>query len=192
MCLCLPVSPCLCLCIPIFPLPSHLFFAFQPISMPHCPHCSKKGKTDMHLLQHMSHPASECTQFFDKLVWISEVLWCNKLRTHQQLWSRSTGFEDDRDMVMGGSDLPVFPEGSQSGVNNVQSNSGEEAAPYPKYYTEVYPGAAQTYGKWPTFMDAFDGDRHAMIWCERTIYIILEHLNLSGSLCHFCCAHPSV
>ena len=93
-------------------------------------------------------------------------------------------------MVMGGSDLPVIPEGGQPGVNNVQSSLGEEAAPHPKYYTEVYPGAAQTYGKGPTFMDAFDGDRYAAM--REDIYTILGHLNLSGSLRRFCCAHPSV
>ena len=64
-------------------------------------------------------------------------------------------------MVTGGSDLPVIPKGGQPGVNNVQSSLGEEAAPHAEYYMEVYPGAAQTYGKGPTFMDAFDGDRYA-------------------------------
>ena len=92
---------------------------------------------------------------------------------------------------MGGSDLPAIPEGGQPGVNNVQSSSGEEAAPHPEYYTEVYPGAVQTYGKGPTFMDAFNGDRYAAMR-ERTIYTILGRLNLSGSLRCFCCAHPSV
>ena len=63
--------------------PSRLSFAFKPISMPHCPRCSKKCKTDKRLLQHMNHPASECIQFFDELVRISDVLQRNKLRTHR-------------------------------------------------------------------------------------------------------------
>lgn len=71
---------------------------------------------------------------------------------------------------MGGSDLPAIPEGGQPGVNNVQSSSGEEAAPHPEYYTEVYPGAAQTYGKGPTFMDAFDGDRYAAMREDNLYY----------------------
>ena len=42
--------------------------------MPRCPHCSKRCKTNSRLLQHMNHPSSKCIQFFDELVWISEIL----------------------------------------------------------------------------------------------------------------------
>lgn len=71
---------------------------------------------------------------------------------------------------MDGSDPPVIPEGGQPGANNIESNSGEEPAPHPQYYTEVYPGAAQTYGKGPTFMDIFDGDEYAAMREENLYY----------------------
>ena len=85
------------------------------------------------------------------------------------------GFKHGGDIVMDDSDLPTVPEGGQPGADNVQSDSGEEAAPHPpsrskNYYTEVYPGAAQTYGKGPTFMDGFDGDEHAAMREDNLYY----------------------
>ena len=74
---------------------------------------------------------------------------------------------------MDGSDLPVVSKGDWFGVDDVPSNSGEEAAPHAQsknYYTEVYPGAAQTYGKGPTFMDGFDEDGHATMRQDNIYY----------------------
>ena len=40
---------------------------------------------------------------------------------------------------MDGSDPPEIPKGGRSGADDVQSNSVEEVAPYPQYYTRVLP-----------------------------------------------------
>ena len=74
---------------------------------------------------------------------------------------------------MDSSDLHVVSEGDWPGVDNIPSNLGEEAAPHiqsKNYYMEVYPRAAQTYSKWPTFMDGFDKDEHATMWQDNIYY----------------------
>lgn len=71
---------------------------------------------------------------------------------------------------MDGSDPPEIPKGGRSGADDVQSNSVEEVAPYPQYYMEIYPGAAQTYRKGPTFMDCFNRDQHAAMQEDKLYY----------------------
>ena len=52
---------------------------------------------------------------------------------------------------------PSVPASIQSNAQSVPALSCSQS----KYHVEVYPGAAQTYGKGHTFMDGFDGDKYA-------------------------------
>lgn len=74
-------------------------------------------------------------------------------------------------------DHDVNPAGdclySLSVTADIQSDApSEPALSYSgsEYHVEVYPGAAQTYGKGPTFMDGFDGDKYATMREENLYY----------------------
>ena len=128
--------------------------------MPCCPQCSKKCKTETWLLQHMNHLSSKCIHFFDKLIWISEVLHQNWSTACWWVVSHRVESEGSEDVEMGD------PHPSMSSKDNNQSSTSiagdvplnlpEQTLPCSQlknYHTEVYPGAAQTYGRGPTFMD---------------------------------------
>ena len=82
--------------------------------------------------------------------------------------------EVDRNAVMDGSDIPAAPNGGHLLVVNNDSihykNMPEELVPCSKYYTEIYPGAAQMYGKGLTFMDDFDADKYSAMHEENIYY----------------------
>ena len=123
----------------------------------------------------MNNPSSNCIQFFDELVRISETLQRTKRKTRQRSAVRSEGSEVDGNGVMDGSDIPVAPnEGHPYVVDNTHyEDMLEEPVPSPhskSYYTEIYPGAAQTYGKGQTFMDTFNADKYAAMRKENIYY----------------------
>ena len=72
------------------------------------------------------------------------------------------------------SDLPVGSEGDGHSVTeDIQLEVPEPCVPpsqFEKYHTEVYPGAAQTYGKGSTFMDEFDDDEHVAMREDNLYY----------------------
>ena len=145
--------------------------------MPHCPCCLKKCKTKTWLLQHMNHPSSKCVHFFDKLIWISEVLHQNQSTACQWVVSHCVESVGSEDVEMGD------PHPSISSKDNDQSSTSiardipldlpEQTLPHSQlknYHTEVYPSAVQTYGRGPTFMDEFDQDDHATMHMENLYY----------------------
>ena len=148
-----------------------------PFHMPHCPHCSKKCKTKTRLLQHMNHPSSKCIHFFNELLRISKVLQQNRSLARRQVVSHHVESAGSKDVEMDG------PQPSMSSEDNDRSNpsvAGDIPLDLPEqpqpcsqlknYHTEVYPGAAQTYGRGATFMDEFDRDDHATMHEENLYY----------------------
>lgn len=121
----------------------------------------------------MNHPASKCIRFLDEVIQISEALRYKKLRAHQQSKSSHTVVEDGGDVLMEHSDLPAGSEGDGHSVTeDIQLEVPEPCIPpqFKKHHTEVYPGAAQTYGKGSTFMDEFDDDEHAAMREDNLYY----------------------
>ena len=124
----------------------------------------------------MNHPSSKCIHFFDELIRISEVLQQNPSIARRWVVSHRVESAGSKDVEMDG------PHLSMSSEDNNQSNPSvagdilldlpEQPQPHSQlknYYTEVYPGAAQTYGRGSTFMDEFDRDDHATM-CEENLY----------------------
>ena len=71
--------------------------------------------------------------------------------------------------------IPSIAPNIPSIADNSQFNIPVNHSQFKGYYTEEYPGVAKTYGKGPTFIDKFDGDKHSAMW--GTICIALGHLN---------------
>ena len=119
----------------------------------------------------MNNPSSKCIQYLDELVQISKTLQC---KTHQQSISRSKGSEDEGDMVIDGSDALTASDGGHLD-NRFADNEDmlDKSVPWSKsgkYYMEIYPSAAQMYGKGLTFMDGFNADKHTAMHEENMYY----------------------
>ena len=116
---------------------------------------------------------SKCIRFLDEVIQISEALQYKKLRAHQQSKSSHTVVEDG-DVLMEHSDLLVGSEEVDHGIaKDIQLKVPELCIPHSqleKYHTEVYPGAAQMYGKGSTFMNEFNDNEHAAMREDNLYY----------------------
>ena len=130
----------------------------------------------------MNHPSAKCDQFFEELIRISEALKRDRPRNRKRPAPTHVGFGMDGDGDGGRDgdvtmDNDINPAGdslySPFVPANIHSDTPNGPAlnhPGSKYHVEVYPGAAQTYGKGPTFMDEFDGDKYAVMRKENLYY----------------------
>lgn len=145
-------------------------------SMPRCPRCSKRCKTDRRLLQHMNHPSTKCIQFFDELIRISEAVGQTRLKANQRSKSKARRTELYEDVLMNSPDSAphrTLEDGYPNDIpltNMVDLPEQQDSQSELKHHTETYPGAAQTYGKGDNFMSGFDGDQYAGMREENLYY----------------------
>ena len=101
------------------------------------------------------------------------------------------GVDGDGDVTMTGVSPAEDHLVSPFVAPDIQSDATSEPIPscsQSKYHIEVYPGAAQTCGKGPTFMDKFNGDQRAAMqeenlyypWASRTEWEIASFLLCSS------------
>jgi hypothetical protein len=121
-----------------------------------CPRCGKKFKDDGQVLRHMAQPRTACKNYAIRLVRISRKV---NLQTnnHRNTFSPSPS-QDHTD---------PFPSiaMADSGFSDPPTPLNIEQFVTPTLpVTEVFLGAAMTYGLGKSFMDVFDNDEHA---CHR-------------------------
>lgn len=119
----------------------------------------------------MNHPSSKCIQFFEELVQISEASQ-TRPRARQRSTSKSTGVRADGDVEMVSFNLPAGHDQDRDSpfiADDFPSDIPAHHSQFKDHHIEVYPGAARTYGRGPTFMDEFDGDEHAAMR-EQNLY----------------------
>lgn len=125
----------------------------------------------------MNHPSSKCLHFFDELIRISEVLERNRSSARQRVASKPVESAGTEDIEMDVFHPPMSSEDNDRGspfvAGDIQLDLPEQPTPRSQlknYHTEIYPGAAQTYGRGSTFMDQFDRDEHAAMRQENLYY----------------------
>ena len=124
----------------------------------------------------MNHPSPKCIHFFNELIQISEVLQQNRSIACQWVVSHHVESVGSKDVKMDGPHPSMSSEDNNwsnpSVAGDIPLNLPEQPQPHSQlknYHTEVYPGAAQTYGRGSTFMDEFDWDDHATM-CKENLY----------------------
>jgi len=127
-------------------------------SMPRCPRCSKNFQDMSRVMNHMNQPSSSCLSYYE------EISHANALQVPnsnlnilagngpQSLHQKLTDVPNDLMDVATDFDSPIMD------IDNTDTLPATwTSAPF----LEMYPGAAQTFGRAPTFMDVFDADPHA-------------------------------
>ena len=159
--------------------------------MPHCPHCSEKCKTETQLLQHMNHPSSKCIQFFDELIWISEVLQQNWSVARWQVVSYHMESAHSKDGEMDGPDPSMTHLWApKTMIKAALPFPGTSHSTYQSNYCLILSSRIITLRftwvllrlmveGWHSWMGLMET---SMPWCKTRIYIILGHLGQSGNL----------
>ncbi|KAF8889829.1 hypothetical protein BD779DRAFT_1610913 [Infundibulicybe gibba] len=137
-------------------------FFLKTISMPRCHRCSRQFKTRSSVLKHINQPTSSC----------------RSMRTHKftrisnshLISSHRRGLES-----MGDTAMEIQDQFQTFVFDQPETIAAHEGIPEPlpdahtsqhrQMITEDFPGAAQTFGTGPTFLDKFNMDQYAM---ERT------------------------
>ena len=116
--------------------------------MPRCPRCSKNF-VDMSRV--INQPRSSCLSYHEEVLARASAFQVqNRHQTlHQETMALSDDFLDNPMGMTTDSDFPMDA--------NTTGTATSSLAPF----LEMYPGAAQTFGRAATFMDIFDTDPHA-------------------------------
>jgi len=107
----------------------------------------------------MNHPASQCNNFLEELVKISDAVLSSQSSSEgpdshiMQEDASMYQLEDDDDMVSLTGPEECLPSTGWFSDSARVSKS--------KYHVEVFPNASQVYGQGDTFMDLFDADVYA-------------------------------
>lgn len=111
------------------------------LSGPICPACGKSFKTEHTLLQHLNQPLGHCSALQHDF----ETLAPNH--------NSETQFETHNDDPM--LDAGPFDDALDNNTTEATAHASSSKHQY------FYPGAGQTYGDAPSFMDLFNTDQHA-------------------------------
>ncbi|RDB30301.1 hypothetical protein Hypma_007131 [Hypsizygus marmoreus] len=136
--------------------------------MPHCLRCSKKFKDNMRVLAHMNHPDSSCHTYTEELISIRNILDGkrhsppNTSQEHTKKSTENTPNGPRNEVPLGDPmDVDLPHDADDSELNGTPISEFVQSVEKFPFTVELYPGASQTYGTGPTFMDKFAHDVHA-------------------------------
>jgi hypothetical protein len=132
-------------------------------TMPYCPRCGVRFKTDCKVIRHLSQPRSSCVNLINDLI---SIPLQNTSTTEDFPPEEGLGYHVS-DANMGDSESHAF------GDANVQMAAGDSGSfnnATEHVYREEYANAAQAWGPGETYMGKFDSDDYADLRKENLYY----------------------
>ena len=146
--------------------------------MSRCPRCSKKFADLSRVMNHMNQHGSTCLSYYEEINSLAagrnwhlspdnlQDVASNPVGNHSNTLHRSPSSSDGpRPLATmdSGFDIPAIAVNDLPLDATIDSCSMMDIDSTPSMlpFVEKFPGAAQTFGRAPTFMDLFDADLHA-------------------------------